>query len=80
MKKEYGVLTFKAVTGEMRTIIVRGPPIPKPFYRQIAAMAFHLIKDREEFPSDFRETMKDFLEDEGYKVIEPRRYDTIKAW
>lgn len=80
MKKEYGILTFKTKSGESRIIIVKGPPIPEPFYRQIAGMAFHLIKEREEFPSDFREVMAGFLEDEGYKIIEPRYYDTFKVW
>jgi len=80
MKKEYGVLTFKLASGDRREIIVKGPRINGILYGQIVAFAFHIIGEKDEFPSDFRETMEDFLRDDGYEVLDPRYYDAIKVW
>jgi hypothetical protein len=80
MKKEYGVLTFRlAATGERREIFVKGPRIDGALYGQIVVFAAHAIGEKDEFPSDFRETMEHFLRD-NYEVLEPRYYDTIKVW
>jgi len=81
MKKEYGVLTFRlAATGERREIFVKGPRIDGALYGQMVVFAFHIIGEKDEFPSNFGEFIEDFLRDDGYEVLEPRYYDVIKVW
>jgi hypothetical protein len=80
MKKEYGVLTFRVLSGERREIVVIGPHIDEKLHHRITAFAFHIIGTKEEFPSDFRESIEIFLEEEGYKVPDLQYYQTIKVW